>query len=148
MARLTRSAMEESSSFLVTGNTIGGTTPGARNLISGNIGDGVGLGGQANNNVVQGNFIGTNVTGRSALGHSQRGVTSTGFNLIPPISTANLIGGNTVAARNIISGNNRGIELDGASDMVQGNFIGTDLTGICRCAQSKFGGDGVADVNS
>jgi len=46
-------------------NTIGGTIPGARNLISGNNGDGVVL--LASSNVVQGNFIGTNVTGSVAL---------------------------------------------------------------------------------
>lgn len=111
-------------------NTIGGTTPGARNLISGNIGDGVGLRGVAN--IVQGNFIGTDVTGRVALGNTQRGVISLfgGFNLI---------GGNTAAARNVISGNNRGIELDSSFDVVQGNFIGTDLTGTSAVPNLNLG---------
>jgi hypothetical protein len=116
-------------------NMIGGTTPGARNLISGNIGYGVGL--AEPNNVVQGNFIGTDVTGSVALGHTQRGVTSTGNPLIPG---SNLIGGNTVAARNVISGNNRGIELDSFfGDVVQGNFIGTDLTGTSAVPNLNLG---------
>jgi hypothetical protein len=37
--------------------TIGGTTPDARNLISGNIGSGIGLG-NGSGNTVQGNLIG------------------------------------------------------------------------------------------
>jgi hypothetical protein len=41
-------------------NTIGGTTPGARNLISGNIGRGILI--QFSGSVVQGNFIGTDST--------------------------------------------------------------------------------------
>ncbi len=103
--------------FLGVNNTIGGTTPEARNLISGNIGDGVML--EGGNNFVQGNFIGTDVTGTMAIQNTQRGVSSIG---------PNLIGGDTAAAGNVISGNNRGIELVG-SGMVEGNFIGTDLTG-------------------
>jgi hypothetical protein len=98
-------------------NTIGGTTPEARNLISGNIGNGVLL--QDLGNIVQGNFIGTDVTGTVTIGNTQAGVSSTG---------GSLIGGNTSAARNVISGNNRGIELS-VGDVVQGNFIGTDVTG-------------------
>jgi hypothetical protein len=108
-------------------NTIGGTTPAARNLISGNIGDGVVLGNP--NNFVQGNFIGTDVTGSMALGNGQRGVTSAGLNLI---------GGDTAAAGNVISGNNRGIEL-GSGDLVQGNFIGTDLTGTIPVPNVNIG---------
>src|SRR5262249_24372259 len=42
--------------------TVGGTTPDARNLISGNIGSGVGLG-NGSGNTVQGNLIGTDVAG-------------------------------------------------------------------------------------
>src|SRR3990172_4646563 len=57
------------------GNTIGGPTPAARNLISGNIGHAVQLcGPTATGNVVQGNFIGTDVTGMLDLGNSFFGV--------------------------------------------------------------------------
>jgi hypothetical protein len=113
---------------------IGGTTPAARNLISGNIGDGVVLGGSAS---VQGNFIGTDVTGRVAIGNAQRGVSSSG---------GNLIGGDVAAAGNIISGNNRGIEC--SNDVVQGNFIGTDLTGTIAVPNLNVGVNvtGVATV--
>src|SRR5207237_4415748 len=47
---------------------VSGRLSGAGNLISGNLHSGVQLN-QATNNVLQGNFIGTNVTGKVALGN-------------------------------------------------------------------------------
>jgi titin len=107
------------------GNTIGGTTTAARNVISGNGGFVVSIG-LATSNVVQGNFIGTDVTGAKALGNSQGGV-------FIQDAASNTIGGATATARNIISGNtgNR-ITIDGSTataNLLQGNFIGTDVTG-------------------
>ena len=125
------------------GNTVGGTTAGAGNLISGNSGsnksDGAGLaiiastGNTAANNLVQGNLIGTNATGTAALGNSNRG----GVSL--ENASNNTIGGTTAAARNIISGNNaltsgtpvsgHGVSVGGTNNSVIGNYIGTDITG-------------------
>lgn len=99
--------------------TIGGTTPDARNLISGNIGSGISMGGTGN--MVQGNLIGTDVTGTVALVNTDRGINA-------GAASNAVIGGSSVAARNIVSGNGRGIEL-GSNSTVQGNFIGTDVTG-------------------
>jgi hypothetical protein len=111
--------------------TVGGTTPDARNLISGNIGAGIGLG-NGSGNTVQGNLIGTDVTGTLALGNSGVGVGSGGSN--------DFIGGTTVAARNIISANNRGIDLGGGSNhTVQGNFVGTDVTGTIALPNPNVG---------
>lgn len=102
-------------------NTIGGTTPDARNLISGNVGEGI-FAQLGTKNTIQGNLIGTDVTGTMALGNTDRGVVTTASNT--------LIGGTTVDARNVISANNRGVDLNGGSNhTVQGNFIGTDVTG-------------------
>ena len=101
--------------------TIGGTVSGARNIISGNNGDGLSLTGS--NLVIQGNFIGVDVTGTKAVGNNQ-GVSLSGNNI--------LLGGTTVAARNVISGNrNRGIGLQGtfSGTLVQGNYIGVDVSG-------------------
>src|SRR5439155_25605825 len=76
------------------------------------------------NNVVQGNFIGTDWTGTNALPNS------VGVDLQ---FTACLVGGTNVAARNIIAGG--GISSGGISvgadigSRIQGNFIGTDVTG-------------------
>ena len=115
-------------------NTIGGTTPGARNLISGNIGDGIFVG-FAIETTVQGNFIGTDVSGTVALGNTERGV-SINANVQ---GSNHLIGGTTTAARNIISGNGRGIDINGVHTTVQGNFIGTDVTGTIPLPNSDAG---------
>jgi len=109
------------------GNTVGGTVAGARNVISGNAGHGVDLmHNSAPGNLVQGNFIGTTVTAAAALGNSQSGV------FIVDDASGNVIGGTTPAARNVISGNNgSGVFMagGGTGNLVQGNFIGTDVTG-------------------
>jgi hypothetical protein len=74
-------------------NTIGGTTGSRRNLISGNLGDGIiitgALGNTASNNIVLGNFIGTDVTGNNALPNLARGIH------IDQHATGNIIGGET-----------------------------------------------------
>ena len=56
-------------------NTVGGTTAGARNVITGNRSDGVDIiGTGATGNVVEGNYIGTDATGTVALGNGSYGV--------------------------------------------------------------------------
>jgi len=94
----------------VTGNgdLIGGVTTAARNVISSNTSFGMNLGGSQN--VVKGNYIGTDVTGTSAMGNGV-GVTVTGI--------SNTIGGTVAAARNVISGNS----LDGVRLTHQSQFI-------------------------
>ena len=105
-------------------NTIGGTTAAAANVISGNKYDGVHIE-SGPGNVVEGNFIGTDITGTHALGNAEDGVN------IDTGTTGNIIGGTVVGARNIISANgSQGIELNTAvQNVVEGNFIGTDVTG-------------------
>jgi hypothetical protein len=109
---------------------IGGTVAGARNIISGNQGDGIRILGDPSfgttGNVVQGNYIGTDTTGTQALGN-QTGVTITGF-----LANSNMVGGTAAGAGNLISGNAQaGVSITqiASRNMVQGNFIGTDLTG-------------------
>ena len=56
-------------------NTIGGTTAAARNLISGNGVGGIGIAEAGSiNNLVQGNYIGTDVTGNQSVGNTLAGV--------------------------------------------------------------------------
>jgi len=112
-------------------NTVGGTTPDARNVISGNIGPGISSQGGAGN-VVQGNLIGTDATGSLALGNTGPGILING--------STDVVGGATTDARNVISGNNRGIDVSGGSgNTIQGNFIGTDVTGTTALANPNVG---------
>jgi len=109
-----------------TGNAIGGTIPGAKNVISYNNGDGIHLdGGGTTGNFLQGNFLGTNASGTAGAGPSSgSGVYITGG------ASNNTIGGTTAAARNIISDYADGILIvNGNSNLIQGNFIGTDVSG-------------------
>ncbi|HEU5236976.1 MAG TPA: hypothetical protein VFU37_07530, partial [Pyrinomonadaceae bacterium] len=91
-------------------NTIGGLVAGTRNIISGNVGNGITLtGNQATGNFIQGNYIGTNPSGTAAVANGSYGIRIM-------TCTNNLIGGTTAAARNVISGNGRGVSLEfGAS---------------------------------
>ena len=102
--------------------TLGGTTPGARNVISGN-GTGVSVSLGNNGSITfKGNYIGTDITGTLKVGNVQ-GVS---------ILDAGTIGGLENGAGNLISGNDaEGIVLNGGSLLgkVQGNLIGTDATG-------------------
>jgi titin len=108
-------------------NTIGGTTAGARNVISGNGARGIGFFDAAtSNNSIQGNFIGLNAAGTAAVGNAFSGVE---FYL----ATNNTVGGTAAGARNFISGNHdRGVLIDGSSaagNVVQGNTIGLNING-------------------
>lgn len=99
-------------------NVIGGTAPGAGNLISGNT---RGILVSAPGTIIQGNLIGTDITGTQSIPNSE-GINSSASNV--------LIGGTTPSARNIISGNlATGVTFGGTGSKLQGNYIGTDITG-------------------
>jgi hypothetical protein len=107
--------------------TIGGTAAGAGNLISGNQ-EGITNGGATDQ--IQGNLIGTDATGASAVGN--------GIGVV--VGPNELVGGTTPIARNIISGNGVGIVDNAIGAVIEGNYIGTDITGT----QAVVGdGDGV-----
>ncbi len=115
-------------------HTIGGTAPGARNIISGNNGPGISIGGTLTGSVVQGNFIGTDITGSTAVANASDGV------LISFGSANNTIGGTTPAARNVISGNGaNGVRSDYHPNTVQGNFIGTQADGVSPLGNGSNG---------
>jgi hypothetical protein len=105
---------------------IGGTTPAARNLISGgNVKIRVGLPGAPTGLLIEGNLIGTDVTGTTALATTGAGVSVTN-------GSGTIVGGTSAAARNVVSGNSYGVGLDGpttAASFIQGNYIGVDVSG-------------------
>lgn len=108
-------------------NLVGGTVAGARNIISSNTTDGVLItGDRTTGNIVEGDFLGTAVSGQTPLGND------TGVE-IDSGATANLIGGSAAAAGNVVSGNltaGVGISGDGTSgNMVEGNTIGAGVSG-------------------
>ena len=83
-------------------NTIGGTAPGAGNIISGSVQDGIHItDAGTDGNLIQGNLIGTNATGLKilAVGNGDEGIS------IQNNASNTTIGGNTAAAANVISGN-------------------------------------------
>ena len=108
------------------GNVIGGIGAAHRNVISGNGRDGVLIVNSGSKlNAVQGNFIGTDVSGTKALGNGWYGVEVS--------RQDNVIGGSALGAGNVVSANGKGgivLFLASASgNRVQGNYVGTDVTG-------------------
>ena len=99
----------------------------ARNLISGNLTNGITIAGQGTSgNTVQGNFIGTDISGMHPLRNFLRGI-------FVQDASNNTIGGDTAGAGNLISGNGQdGVLITNPSatgNLIQGNLIGTDVTG-------------------
>jgi RHS repeat-associated protein len=127
------------------GNLIGGTTPGAGNVIVGKGIAAVSLSG-ANNNVVQGNFIGTDATGMNALSLNNGSLTiGVLVGATTTASTNNLIGGPSAAAHNVIAGvTSDGVQLNGlltSNNVVQGNYLGVAADGVTAL------GNGYSGVN-
>jgi uncharacterized repeat protein (TIGR01451 family) len=123
--------------FGAANNTAGGTTSAARNLISGcsNAGVGYSVFASQDNNVIQGNLIGTNAAGTAAIPNGA-GISVSGE------SAGTIIGGSVAGAGNVVSGNtNGGIVLAGAGTgaVVQGNLVGTDVTGTVALGNASPG---------
>lgn len=102
--------------------TIGGPTAGARNIISGSDDSGVNVE-NVTNLVVQGNYIGTDVTGTLALAND------TGITLVSSVNA--LIGGSDLGAGNLIAGSIlAGLQAENSGGgILQQNLIGTNATG-------------------
>jgi hypothetical protein len=124
-----RAAQHLASAMEITSlNQVGGAEPGARNVI---VSDGGGftifspegfLPANNGRNVLEGNFIGTDVTGTVALGSNTWGI------LLQ--ADRNRIGGMSAGQGNVISGNALGgIKIASKTNIIQGNFIGTQADG-------------------
>lgn len=130
-------------------NLIGGSGPGAGNLISGNSLAGLSLTDILDPkffssispafNIIQGNLIGTDATGSKAL-PNYLGISFSPTYRVAYDAQGNEIGGRYSSARNVISGNSAtGIRVDDESKdlRIQGNLIGTAANGV-----SPLGNDG------
>jgi hypothetical protein len=117
------------------GNTVGGTAPGAGNVISDTYVGVFIFGTATTGNTVLGNLIGTDKSGTAPLGNSF-GVAIGGG------ATGNVVGGTARGAGNVISANIYGVDLfqPGTSgNVVQGNLIGTDKSGTGRLGNATDG---------
>jgi CSLREA domain-containing protein len=95
--------------------TIGGASPGARNVIGGGI-SAIGVSGGTV--TIEGNYIGTDTTGTVVL---------TDASTVVGVSVANTAG--TSILRNVIAGRNPVRLTSATGTVIRGNLIGTDPTG-------------------
>jgi titin len=103
----------------------------AVNVISGNGTAGVSLGGNSQQNYVQGNYVGTNVTGTVGLPNAS-GISVSG--------TSNTIGDVIEDGRNLVSGNTGdGIDVFGSNIKVLYNWVGVNSSGNVGLGNSKDG---------
>ncbi len=86
----------------------------------------------SSSNRVEGNFIGTDVTGTRAIPGVSRGV-------LIDNGTANIIGGTNAGSRNLLSAAQYGVRINGPSNVVQGNFIGTQIDGVSPLGNASDG---------
>lgn len=118
--------IEDASLNLIKGLVIGGFEYGIE--ISGS---------PATGNAIEGCYLGTDYTGSTPFPNSQVGIE------IHSGAQSNNIGGDTDAARNVISGNGHsGIEISGPisnGNRVIGNYIGTDSTGLADVGNQSDG---------
>jgi hypothetical protein len=92
------------------GTTIGGTAPGAGNVVAANSQEGIWVINGATGTVIQGNWIGTDVTGTVNLGNIHGGIR---IGNVGTAANGNLIGGTTAGAGNIIAFNaEAGVAVD------------------------------------
>jgi parallel beta-helix repeat protein len=117
------------------GNMIGGTIAGANNLISGNTSVGLGMF-NSHHNLVQGNKIGSDITGQGAIPNAVRGIS------IESGSSNNTIGGAEAGTGNLISGNGLVGVIIGheasVGNRILGNRIGTNQDGD-QALPNQFG---------
>ncbi|BAQ66285.1 S-layer family protein [Geminocystis sp. NIES-3709] len=105
-----------------TNNTIGGSNANDRNIISGNNTAGILVVGNSSDNLIEGNYIGTDIDGDTGLGNNFEGV---GIYSSP----SNTIKNNVISANKSSVG---GVVIEGSNtknNWVTGNKIGTDATG-------------------
>lgn len=135
------------------GNVIGGTSAGDGNVVAGNGQNGIDItaqnGGNASNNTVEGNLVGTNVSGNGRVGNGADGILvndaggGTIQNTIIGGTSNTNPGGSCSGACNLVSGNGaNGIGLwhTGVSgSLVEGNYVGVNSTGTGGIGNTNIG---------
>ena len=129
------------------GNQIGGTAPGAGNVISANTSVGVEIYGSASTaNVVVGNTIGLAADGRGVFRKSS-GLFTQSDGVFIQDASANSIGGAAVGAGNVISGNETaGVLIEGFSANSRGNIVLGNRIGLGPKGNTGPGNDGYGVV--
>src|SRR5262249_44688123 len=117
-------------------NTIGGSAPGARNVISGNQVGIYLIGTTATGNTIQGNYLGLRSDGQTALGNH--------IGIYLNQSSQNAVLGNVIAGNLVVQGDgSTGIYLfnGAAGTTITGNSIGTNARGQSNrtLAQGDYG---------
>ncbi len=101
------------------------------NISSGNGTDGIRIS-NGDNQIIAGNYLGTNVSGTAAITNAGYGIQFVGITNNTVIGT-NSNGINDAFEGNLISGNSSGIRFasagSGSNNIIAGNYIGTDYTG-------------------
>jgi hypothetical protein len=129
-------------------NVVGGMQPGERNIVSGNLSNGIAMSDHAHDNLILGNYAGTDISGSLDLGNRGHGVSME-------------VGAyHNRAEGNLSSGNVRaGLLADGGDyNIFVGNRVGTDASGTqaipndwvgvyVNASFTRIGGTGVGDGN-
>jgi len=125
--------------------TIGGPNAADRNLISGNVQGGVILPfPQTSGHLVQGNYVGTDVTGTVALNNgTPLGLDNIGgAQVLGNLVSGNLGGGISLFDGNVIRGNLIGTQRNGTSALPNGNFGGIIFQGSGNTIGGSLAGQG------
>ena len=129
-------------------NTIGAVTPSYRNVISGNDNSAISIFGSltgeisdtvdTSDNIIIGNYLGTDVDGTNAIGNSFSGIVTDPGAKNTKIYK-NLLSGNKGDGISLFSGGVTSRDFSPSYTIVEGNFIGTDITGKKKLANNGHG---------
>ncbi len=116
------------------GNIIGGSDSGCGNVIAGSTYGILLLSSNSTDNLIRGNYIGTDPAGAVAAANT--------YGVTLQHAPGNTIGGTNTADRNLISGNSYGIYIqyvETTGTVIQGNYIGTDASGTHAISNTVYG---------